>query len=70
MTEPVPTNRTRPPLGVLRDVLVVLIALALTLWVLIDDTPPAWLVRLSWAGAIVAGVALALAALQRLAGRP
>jgi len=70
MTEPAPTPRTRASLGVLRDVLIVLVALALTLWVLIDDTLPAWLARLSIAGAIVAGLALTLAALQRLTGRP
>jgi len=67
MTEP--TGYSRANLGVLRDVLIVLVAIALTLWVLIDTTPPAWLIRLSWAGAIVAGLTLALGALHRLSGR-
>jgi hypothetical protein len=67
MTEPVPSTRS---LSTVRDVLIVLAAVALTLWTLIDDTLPAWLLRLSIAGAVLAGFALALMALQRLSGRP
>lgn len=67
MTEP---SGYRASLGVVRDVLVVLVALTLTLWTLLDDTLPPWLIRLSVAGALVAGFALTLAALQRVSGRP
>lgn len=63
MTEPVARAST---VLIVRDVLIVLAAVALTLWALIDDTLPAWLVRLSWAGAVLAGFALALMALTRL----
>lgn len=64
MTEPTMTRATR--IATIRDLVIVLAAIALTLWVLIDDTLPAWLVRLSVAGAVLAGFALALHALARL----
>jgi hypothetical protein len=67
MTEP--TTRRVLDWGGVRDVLVVVVAVALTIWALVDSTLPAWLVRLSWAGAIVAGLSLALSALLRIVAR-
>jgi hypothetical protein len=57
-------------IGRIRDVVIVVVAVLLTIWTLTDDTLPDWLVRLSFAGAIVAGLTLALGALHRLSGRP
>lgn len=50
--------------------LIVLVGVAVALYMLIDDTPLGWMVRLSWAGAITAGVAAVLIALERLTRRP
>lgn len=51
---------------VLRDVLIVAAGVVFGVWLLLDDTPPDWIVRLGLAGALVAGFALGLAALVRL----
>jgi len=66
MTEP--TGRTIDWAGV-RDVLIVVVTVALTIWTVADSTLPAWLARLSIAGAIVAGLTLALNALLRIVAR-
>jgi len=46
------------------------IAVAAGLYFLLDDTPVAWLVRLSYAGALTAGAAVVLLALERLTRTP
>jgi hypothetical protein len=69
MTDPT-VNPYQRNVGTIRDVLVVIVAIALTLWTLLDDTLPAWLARLGVAGAITAGFAIALHALIRLSRRP
>lgn len=53
----------------LAGAVIVIAAVVLAVYFLIDDTPAAWLVRLSWAGAIVAGFGLALYALADLLDR-
>jgi hypothetical protein len=60
----------RTPLAWLADLLIVALAILLVIWALAYDTWPLWMVRLSWAGAIVAGFALSLHALRRIVGRP
>lgn len=56
----------RTPLAMLVDAIIVIAAVALGIWFALDDTIPEWLIRLSWAGAIVAGFGLALICLKRL----
>jgi len=68
MTEP--TRRYNASYSTVVDVLIVVLAIALAIWTLVDDTLPAWFFRLSLGAAIVAGVALTLHALHRLSGRP
>jgi hypothetical protein len=46
------------------------VAVAAGLYFLLDDTPVAWLVRLSYAGALTAGAAVVVLALERLSRNP
>jgi len=67
MTEPVRHYNATVSTAV--DVLIVVLAVALALWTLLDDTLPAWFFRLALGAAIVAAAALTLHALHRLSGR-
>jgi hypothetical protein len=64
MTEPA-YNRTAAVL-IIRDVLIVAAAVLFGVWLLLDDSPPDWIIRLAIAGALVSGFALGLAALVRV----
>lgn len=50
------------------NVVIVVAAVVLTVVFLADDTPAEWLVRLAYAGAIVAGFGVALYALADVIG--
>lgn len=52
------------------DLILLVLAVVVGIYFIADDTPEAWLVRVSWAAAIVAGVGVLFAALHRLSGRP
>jgi hypothetical protein len=48
---------------------VLIVGIVLAVYFAIDDTPAAWLIRLSWAGAITAGFAAVLYAAVRATDR-
>jgi len=50
-------------------IVVVVIAVVLAIYFIADDTPSAWLVRLGYAGGIVAGLGFALYALADVVER-
>jgi len=50
--------------------IVLVIAVVVGIYMVADDTPIAWLVRLSWAAAITTGAAVVLVALERLTRSP
>jgi len=65
-----PVHRYNATASTVVDVLIVVLAVALTFWTLTDDTLPEWFIRLGIGAAIVAAAALTLQALHRLSGRP
>jgi hypothetical protein len=62
-----PRSYRRPvTLSRIAAVLVILVGVFLAAYFLIDDTPAAWMIRLSWAGAITAGLAAVVSAIVRI----
>jgi hypothetical protein len=67
MTDPY-RRRTWPATAIV-DVLVLVAGVALGIYFVVEDRLEPWLIRLSWAGALTAGIAVVLYAIARLADR-
>jgi ABC-type transport system involved in cytochrome c biogenesis permease subunit len=64
-----PTRRRPWPATAFVDVLILVAGVALGIYFVVEDELESWLIRLSWAGALVAGLAVVLYSVARLIDR-